>query len=113
MTKLFLDDVRNPPDDTWHVVRSYVEFVAYIMSSGVPDVISFDHDLGRGEAQRRVGNWVPRAEYKELKTGYDCAKWLIESGYNVKSWQVHSMNPVGAANIRKYLETAQEQTDRA
>lgn len=60
---LFLDDIRLPIDclafikrskidtqiylnDTWEIVRSYDEFVAWIERHGLPDFISFDHDLG-------------------------------------------------------------------
>ena len=61
MKKLFLDDIRVPfdcakymrPDDLkymyedeqWDVVRTYDDFVGYIEHFGVPDLISFDHDL--------------------------------------------------------------------
>jgi hypothetical protein len=47
MTKLFLDDVRMPPDQTWDIVRNYDAFVAYITAHGVPDIIAFDHDLSQ------------------------------------------------------------------
>lgn len=83
MRKLFLDDTLQPPDITWDVVRSYDDFVYYIETHGVPDVISFDHDLAfehypfaedNPEAKK-----IPYDRYTE-KTGYDCAKWLVENG---------------------------------
>lgn len=86
MRKLFLDDCRKAPDYTWDVVRNYDQFVAYIQLHGVPDIISFDHDLGQEESVE--------------KTGYDCAKWLVERGLlPSKGYYVHSMNPVGKDNI--------------
>ena len=99
LMKLFLDDIRTPPDNTWAVVRSFDEGVEYITKNGVPDVISFDHDLGLEES------------------GYDFAKWLVEQHLdgnidisNIKI-QIHSANPVGRKNIeglfvsfRKFLE---------
>lgn len=103
MRKLFLDDVRQPPDHTWDVVRSYDDFVYYIETQGVPDVISFDHDLAFEHYPFAEDNpepkKIPYDRYTE-KTGYDCAKWLVENGYEIKRWMVHSMNPVGAQNIR-------------
>jgi hypothetical protein len=30
----------------WEVFSSYTEFVAWIETNGLPDFISFDHDLG-------------------------------------------------------------------
>lgn len=84
--KIFLDDLRNPPDHSWAVVRSYEQFVDWIERHGVPEVISFDHDLGDG---------VP--------TGMDCAKWLVATERPIKNFLVHSANPPGAANIRSLL----------
>lgn len=83
--KLFLDDERDPPRDggNWHIVRSYDEFVNYINENGIPQHISFDHDLGDG------------------KTGYDCVKWLLTDRKLPKgfTYYVHSQNPVGRENI--------------
>jgi hypothetical protein len=103
--KLFLDDVRRPPDSSWMVVRSYDAFVAYIQEFGVPDIISFDHDLAFDHYpfnEENPGKDIPYDRYEE-KTGYHCAKWLLENGYELKEWRVHSMNPVGADNIRKLI----------
>lgn len=90
MKKLYLDDIRTPPDSTWIKVESYEEFIAYIQIEGLPDIISFDHDLGYGT--------------EEEKTGYDCAKWLInyilDNNINQKiNYVVHSANPIGRDNI--------------
>lgn len=109
MKKLFLDDFRMPPDSTWDVVRSYRSFVDYIKENGVPDVISFDHDLGQEhydvyDKTPKLGN----VQFKEVeehyskffeKTGYDCAKWLVENELMPEEYTVHSMNPVGKQNI--------------
>ena len=91
--KLFLDDERQPLDETWFVVRNPYDFINYIKNFGCPDVISFDHDLGQCE------------------TGYDLAKWLVEQDLeqdgevipeNFKFF-VHSANIVGKKNIKSYL----------
>jgi hypothetical protein len=55
---LFLDDIRHPYDCIiymsspgiyskydWETVRNHDEFVAFITKNGLPDLISFDHDL--------------------------------------------------------------------
>ena len=117
--KLFLDDIRNPKDvfkyipdpifldDDWDVVRSYDEFVAYIKNNKIPPIISFDHDLGvehyffTSEKER-----IPYHEFNE-KTGYDCAKWLVEycldNNIACPDFFSHSMNPVGRKNINGLL----------
>ena len=111
MRKLFLDDSRNAPDFTWDVVRSYAQFVAWIEIHGVPDIISFDHDLGQEHYD--VFQNTPHASTDEAqehynkfteKTGYDCAKWLVQNHKLPKQYLVHSKNPVGAANIRFVLD---------
>jgi hypothetical protein len=104
---LFLDDTRDPntflnDTRTWVVVRNYNQFVEIITKQGLPEFISFDHDL----ADEHYGKIIDYDNFQE-KTGYDCAKWLIE--YCMKmdqplpEWQIHSMNPVGKINIHMLL----------
>ena len=50
-TCCYLDDTRTPTETIpgykpWDVVRNYNEFTEYILKNGIPDLISFDHDLG-------------------------------------------------------------------
>lgn len=105
---LFLDDIRNIedvkwvnyPDDGHSTVRSYKEFIQYIEQEGLPDLISFDHDLSLESAAGQI---------IDEKTGYDCAKWLINYCYNkdldLPAYIIHSMNPVGKQNIINILES--------
>lgn len=64
MKRLFLDDIRVPLDcpkahymsyrkidlriyhEDWVIVRSHGQFVKWIQENGLPNLISFDHDLG-------------------------------------------------------------------
>ncbi|HTC92870.1 MAG TPA: cyclic-phosphate processing receiver domain-containing protein [Terriglobales bacterium] len=112
ITKLFLDDTRPAPDASWTVVRSYDAFVRYITEKGVPDVISFDHDLHWEHCYPESGEFaekvIPYDKYK-IKTGYHCAKWLIANGHKLKEWHVHSSNLVGAANIEAVLSTGEKE----
>jgi hypothetical protein len=85
MAKLFLDDMRTAPD-TWITVKSFSEFCEWITANGIPEMISFDHDLGLGEP-----------------TGMDCAKWIVDKGYILKDFMVHSSNPPGRENIAGLL----------
>jgi|SRR5579862_615659 len=102
MYNLFLDDVRNANaflNDirTWETARSYKQFVKVIQERGMPQFISFDHDLD-----------FYTADFSS-KTGYDCAKWLIEecmrTSQPLPEFQVHSMNPVGKLNIQSVLNS--------
>lgn len=103
-TLLWLDDIRDPFVYDWLIsyapdfangegkvvwVKTFNGFVSHIKFKGIPDMISFDHDLG------------------EIKSGYDCAKWLVDycldNKIPVPKFGVHSANPVGAENIRMLL----------
>lgn len=48
-------------------------------------IIDLDHDLGCKQ------------------TGYDIAKWIVNSGYQNIRFHVHSANPVGRRNIVELL----------
>lgn len=76
--KVFLDDVRNAPDNSWVVVRD-PNIVKGLIISKMVDEISFDHDLGEG-----------------VCNGYDIMLLLEELVYNkiVKApiVYVHSAN---------------------
>lgn len=117
-TCLYLDDVRIPTNvipgyREWDVVTNYEEFTAYILLNGIPDLISFDHDL----ADEHVEDWsrqmiqqgfqFPDYESYKEKTGLDCAKFLVThaQNYNLKLNKicVHSHNPVGGKNILEFL----------
>ena len=88
MKKIYLDDLRTIPEG-FIGLRSYAEFVTYIETNGLPDFISFDHDLGLQES------------------GYDCAKWLVayclDNEMKLPDFVVHSQNPVGKINIESLL----------
>ena len=97
---LFLDDIRDPPRDAEYVVvRNYDEFVECVLQKGMPAHVSFDHDLSDLHYQGLAG---------VEKTGYDCAKWLAEQceqqDCEPPTFSVHSMNPVGANNIRRCMQ---------
>jgi len=133
MKKLFLDDFRNPKDaftlviphlkifweDGWDIVRSYDEFVNWIEANGLPDFISFDHDLAdehyedyRNDQNRSRMGYQSGPIYDQFKekTGLDCAKWLVDwcvdHGCALPNYAVHSANPAGRRNIEQYLVSA-------
>lgn len=109
MKRLFLDDLRMPIDcisymhlrtahyelykEEWIIVRNYSDFIFWIEKNGLPDLISFDHDLGD--------------EYEGHPSGMECAKWLVEycldNQLKLPGWLVHSANPAGTENIKGLL----------
>lgn len=137
--KLYLDDVRMPrhsypamsrrtgteasvyQNDDWNIVRTYDEFVNWIKQNGLPDLISFDHDLADEHIQYYFDNGGhhnppnPQETTFTEKTGYDCAKWLVdycvENNKSLPDYLVHSANPVGSLNILTYLNNAKKHTN--
>lgn len=126
---LFLDDERNPDTVTWaefprdeltFIVRNYEAFVKQVTISGLPMFVCFDHDLAdqHYEAMLREANKDPVsllngiADYGPIKTGYDCAKWLVEycekNNKKFPKYVVHSMNPVGRERIISYIENSKK-----
>ena len=112
MKKIYLDDVRTPVDGDWIVVRNYDEFVAKVTEIGLEniDMISLDHDLGdtaMKEWYENVSvNYQLNYDNIEEKTGYDCAKWLVDhwlNGKPVVDVFTHSANAIGASNIMGYI----------
>ena len=88
---IWVDDTRGIPlslvgdfDVFW--ARTYEEAIGLLQLPNI-DMISIDHDLG-----------------KDRKTGYDIAKWMVENNICPDVVYVHSMNVVGAENIKHLLK---------
>lgn len=117
--RLFLDDERDPykvtwielPLGPWQIVRSYDEFVKLVSVRGIPEHVSYDHDLGP-QAMAEITSTQGRGfDYGNIneKTGLDCAKYLVELCIEAEiphpAYTVHSMNPIGAESIASYIES--------
>jgi hypothetical protein len=120
---LFLDDFREPLDVleyseysehltnyvilAWDVVKSYKEFIHYIKINGLPDIVSFDHDLHEEHYSPLM--YASPKEYNSLyktfkeKTGFHAAKWLKRyikrNSMPPPIIYCHSRNPIGKNNI--------------
>jgi hypothetical protein len=99
--KIFLDDERAPPPGNWLVARDATQFRALLRDHKLT-IISFDHDLG---CDKRGA---------ELPTGQHCMRQLIDDAMerpsafeHLRLVVLHSANPVGRANMRGLLESAQ------
>ena len=128
--KLFLDDFREVKqaadymysrigadnyvyhNEDWLIAKNYDDFVDIVNEHGIPDLISYDHDLADEHYAPKdqyadYNSWAKTREFTE-KTGLDCAKWMVEycrkQGVKHPAYFVHSMNPVGVANIKNYLQ---------
>lgn len=87
--KLWVDDVREPPDETWDWVTTSEAAIAVLRifheEIGMwceREAISLDYDLGGDDTTRSV------------------VLWMIENGFKFNNYYVHTANPVG----RDWLE---------
>jgi hypothetical protein len=127
-TALYLDASKTPVRNItgyapWAVVRNFPDFAGHIMRHGIPDYISFEHDLAEEHFADFAANQaqgVMAIEYDSFteKTGYHCAQWLISfcemhrqngadmslSPHRIKTVGIHSDNPAGAVNIMHLLQ---------
>ena len=110
--RIYLDDVRTPIDKDWIIARNYDEFVRIVSTYGLENIktISLDHDLGDSAMREWHKNVYHNytLDYNNIteKTGYDCAKWLVQQWMNGKpvvDVYTHSANAIGAANIMGYI----------
>ena len=99
---LFLDDERFPVDSAlpenceyWMIARNHQDVIDLIAANGMPQFVSFDHDLGD------ISNG----------DGYIVAKYLCDLDMDTKykfpqgfAYFVHSQNPIGSTNIKGYLD---------
>jgi hypothetical protein len=95
MNKLFLDDERFPAgDEFWLIARSSMEAINTCKLLGCPSFISFDHDLGGDDTAMVFVHWL---------INYD----LDHPGFipDDFSFEVHSQNPIGKANIEGLLNS--------
>jgi hypothetical protein len=130
---LFLDDNWTPPEIAdlsktsekdrnryrtykWLIVKTYDEFVSVIREKGLPDIVSFDHDLHPEHYDFIFNdeNWFNKDDEIIIdydiftnKTGYHAAEWLIEycanKGIDMPICLVHSQNSLGNKNITNLL----------
>lgn len=123
---IWLDDVRDPFKDGWIRdyapefvdkpeliiwIKNYDDFISTIKCFGLPYMIAFDHDLGEDVARQKVARGLSkrqaRIQKRETKSGFDCAKWLVDycldNNKFLPKWVVQSANPVGKENINGLL----------
>ena len=113
--RLYLDDLRYPPDNhpDWRIARNYHDALWYVKTYGLPYHVSFDHDLADVHYDHpdygHSDDFMVKDGAPYEFTGYDFAKWLCmwimdnDCDLTDFTYHVHSANPVGAENIRRYM----------
>jgi len=93
--KIWVDDIRTPPDDTWHwwsssemTIRFLNEWKELCDRGRIkrPQIMSLDHDLGGEDTSRPI------------------VLWMIENDFWPVEVKVHSANPVGIEWLEGMIE---------
>lgn len=93
--RLYIDDIRIPKTPGWEIAKDSASAIEYMKMFGCPDYISFDHDLGGDDTAMIIVKWM-------VEEDLDRNGAFIPKGFE---FNVHSANPVGAANILGYLNS--------
>lgn len=99
--KLYIDDIRKAPDDSWHLART-VEAAISAIDTFDFEVISLDHDISH---QVSVG---------ESSRPHPCSETFTSVAYFIKEKyrgidskpkiMIHTANPAGAVRIARILK---------
>lgn len=93
MYRLFIDDERFPfKIDRFVIAQTSQEAFHLLVSRGVPNYISFDHDLG--------GEDTSMVFLKAMFNYMDDMKLKFPKNFD---YHIHSQNPIGRENIRSYM----------
>jgi hypothetical protein len=99
--KLWIDDVRPAPNngigyahlESVNEAKRYIQQLEYLVASGIDwlriELIDIDHDAG--DFVTDGGDYIKLLD------------WLEETGRNYPI-RIHSMNPVGVANMRQIIQ---------
>lgn len=100
--KLFVDDWRNPPDDTWTLIRTISGAVNILVNQDV-ELLSLDHDIAHelaGQEDAIIKKYMACEEkYAVVAT----VVTLLPKERRPKKVILHTASPVGAANMKQIL----------
>lgn len=94
MLKLYIDDLRYPPDSSWALARDIAGAIAYVLNNGCPDEISFDYCLQKGQNIMPFIEWLIEQDKKQTGFIPDC--FVFDS---------HSSSAFGTQMIYDVLNT--------
>lgn len=106
--KQFYDNLLKQYNVNFVWVKNLYQFIDYIEKNGVPQFVSFDHDLNN-----RGGGEGLNDEQKLNNNGVNCAKWLVnyckKMGQSLPKFYVHSANPKHGPEINRVLTSENKQ----
>jgi hypothetical protein len=108
--KVWLDDIRPPPDDSWTWCKTGIRAIVQATFIGIVE-ISFDHDLGEENTDELFHITIGGRDIW-TETGYNVAKVFEFLVWNKSmtrfKWSIHSANPVGRKNIESAMNSCEK-----
>lgn len=102
--KLWLDDIRDPPDSSWLVATTADQAIAHMKTAreiGDPFIeASLDHDLGHCVACTECKGWGSPCGCRCHLSGNFVVNWMATEGVWPERVRIHSMNPGARRNGR-------------
>jgi len=102
MTRLWHDDIRRPPDDSWRWARTNDEAQLILTAHRVTEC-SLDHDLGLHLADPDVIDADMQRGWDVENDGYTLVKWMVANDRVPERVTIHSWNPDGARRMARLL----------
>lgn len=109
--KLWIDDIRTPPDDTWHICRDVSSAVrALDMFAFDITEINLDHDISHQVSIGGMSRPYPCTETFQSVARYIATLKRLHPEWNPKV-QIHTSNYVGAQAMQTILKEAELYAD--
>lgn len=106
--KLWIDDIRTPPDDSWHICRNVSAAIrALDMFWNEVSEINLDHDISHQVVMAGTSRTYPCDETFEAVARYlACLKGQDGAAPWHPTIKIHTSNRVGAVRMRDILNEA-------
>lgn len=103
--KLYIDDIRTPPDDSWNICRTVLSAVSALdmFWEQITD-IALDHDISHQIVMGDMSRPFACAETFEVVARYIVTLKHLHPEWS-PSMSIHTSNPVGAERMKGLLET--------
>ena len=109
--KLWIDDIRTPPDDSWHICRNVSSAIrALDMFADEVTDINLDHDISHQVVVGKMSRPYPCEETFQAVARYIATLKLLHPQWSPKV-QIHTSNYVGAQEMQDILKNAEIYAD--
>lgn len=103
--KLWVDDIRNAPDDSWNVARTVSEAIKTIATMKV-EHISLDHDISHQVSIDKMSRPYACGECFCAVAYFIVEKYVDNRSAMMPKISIHTANPVAAVELQYVLRGA-------